>query len=1018
MVASFRWYIASAVLLFFIGAIFESAEANNDTSEDFDRDLIFWAMKRRIFFLHKTYAYFTDPNQNSNDSTELNKKLLFQSLWNGEIWAIAADYHAKRLYYSDHAGNFIGVYDLKTKEHKKVFQGMAWGIDSLSVDWVSGNVYWTDSNFKWIMVANRNFSHYRNLFSIDSEIPAKVAVDPPDRYIYWTEKREDDCRIWRSSLEGYSHQLLHTFPEVQTISDVAIDFVNHRFYWTERLKERGGISRIRYFGLKTRRDIETIHEVYSTNSSYFFGLASYKNNLYVTDDLRKSMFLIDKNTNEIVQSYDFDYSQIPRGVTVFSKYEQPFSEEDKTHECTKSPCQHICVARYGINQYSCECRTGFRIQSDGRSCRASMIFDNFVLMLDGKHSKIYQMNMGSPIAPQEVEVQNLRMPTSVAYDPNTKLVYWADERTRTVSRADLFGRYQTVLVNESQVYSVALDVDSQNMYWVDSERDAMYVSKLDGSYPHMLHVQDLHRVWAMTIDTKRGFLYWSDWGQLSFSGLQSGVISSSRLDGSDKKVIVQSKSTPHGLSLDIEGNVLYWTEIKENAIGWLNLNDQTNGKYKMPSTKKRPFPTGIAYYQNYLYVSDMGSKNLVRVSVHDVMRSKNNTGTTDEVRQFGPQMFYQLSALYVYDSSTFHNGKSPCAESNCPHLCLPVHTSSDVTYKCVCQNHYEYISANNSCVQVASTNDNEAPDFGDTCPDDIKIQTDECSDEAELNFTVPNPTDNLGQPVTLRSFYNMEPPVKLKEGFYTFSYNAMDGSGNRATCTFRVNVVVRNCYSILLKSSTPSEAVLGKPSCGNKVGSLINVTCPEISGIAFQYECQEDSRWAVIGPESCDEEVRAAYTTPTPTTSALSTTFSTVKATTVLKKATTRKPSSRSSTTMTASISPVPRIDDLKTTAMNKGESTTKSIKEPSHAPGTGAKSKTGLIVGLVIALIVLCAVVAAIVVVIKRRKGKGFIPGTNWDRNADRVQLTGASTESGIYLGDTPQELPVFSPASDKLIL
>lgn len=72
----------------------------------------------------------------------------------------------------------FGFGNFQTKERKIIFQGLAWGIDNICVDWISGNVYWTDTNYNWIMMANRNFSHYKNMISIKSQIPAKIAVHP------------------------------------------------------------------------------------------------------------------------------------------------------------------------------------------------------------------------------------------------------------------------------------------------------------------------------------------------------------------------------------------------------------------------------------------------------------------------------------------------------------------------------------------------------------------------------------------------------------------------------------------------------------------------------------------------------------------------------------------------------------------------------------------------------------------------------------------------------------------------
>ena len=48
------------------------------------------------------------------------------------------------------------MYDWEKSETREgLYKGMAHGIENLAVDWVTGNVYWTDSDYKWIMVADK-----------------------------------------------------------------------------------------------------------------------------------------------------------------------------------------------------------------------------------------------------------------------------------------------------------------------------------------------------------------------------------------------------------------------------------------------------------------------------------------------------------------------------------------------------------------------------------------------------------------------------------------------------------------------------------------------------------------------------------------------------------------------------------------------------------------------------------------------------------------------------------------------
>ena len=42
-------------------------------------------------------------------------------------------------------------------------KGMAHGIENLAVDYVTGNLYWTDSDYKWIMVSDMDCKHYTHV---------------------------------------------------------------------------------------------------------------------------------------------------------------------------------------------------------------------------------------------------------------------------------------------------------------------------------------------------------------------------------------------------------------------------------------------------------------------------------------------------------------------------------------------------------------------------------------------------------------------------------------------------------------------------------------------------------------------------------------------------------------------------------------------------------------------------------------------------------------------------------------
>ena len=88
--------------------------------------------------------------------------------------------------------------------------------------------------------------------------------------------------------------------------------------------------------------------------------------------------------------------------------------------------------------------------------------------------------------------------------------------------------------------------------------------------------------------------------------------------------------------------------------------------------------------------------------------------------------------------------------------------------------------------------DNTPPSFNNTCPNNMVFYAPECSSSALINWIEPVATDNSGH-VSI-SYPAIRPPVKLSIGLYNVLYSASDNSGNRANCTFIVQVASKSLY--------------------------------------------------------------------------------------------------------------------------------------------------------------------------------------------------------------------------------
>lgn len=91
--------------------------------------------------------------------------------------------------------------------------------------------------------------------------------------------------------------------------------------------------------------------------------------------------------------------------------------------------------------------------------------------------------------------------------------------------------------------------------------------------------------------------------------------------------------------------------------------------------------------------------------------------------------------------------------------------------------------------------DNTPPSFNNTCPDNMVFYATECSSSALLTWIEPKATDNSGH-VSI-SYPAIRPPVNLGIGLYSVLYSAIDNSGNRANCTFIVQVASKSLRLIV-----------------------------------------------------------------------------------------------------------------------------------------------------------------------------------------------------------------------------
>lgn len=92
------------------------------------------------------------------------------------------------------------------------------------------------------------------------------------------------------------------------------------------------------------------------------------------------------------------------------------------------------------------------------------------------------------------------------------------------------------------------------------------MSKLNGQFRKVLISKSLEEPRALSLDPIRGYMYWTDWGEVPYIG-KAGM------DGSEPKVIVnESLGWPNALVISLATEELFWADAKEDYIAYSDLD--------------------------------------------------------------------------------------------------------------------------------------------------------------------------------------------------------------------------------------------------------------------------------------------------------------------------------------------------------------------------------------------------------------------------------------------------------------
>ncbi|XP_048876028.1 low-density lipoprotein receptor-related protein 1B-like isoform X1 [Brienomyrus brachyistius] len=562
-------------------------------------------------------------------------------------------------------------------------------MDQMAIDWLSGNLYFTDLANGRISVCRQGKDTCVAVIDVDLHNPGGIALDPLMGMLFFTDYGRV-AKVERSNMDGTNRTQIVDY-RTERPTALTLDLVKKLVYWTDAYLDR--IEVVDYDGGNRHVVIQGISVSYLPGLTLFeeflFAVRSEPSGGPKADILQINRF----NGTEVLT---FPVLGDARVIRVLHRLTQPTA---RTHACEADPygrsggCSHVCLLSGSYKSRTCRCRTGFTLGSDGRSCK-KLKSELFLFYGKGRPGLIRGLDMNVKSGDEHMApIEELVNPRALDFHAETGYIYFADTTSFLIGRqrTDGSGR-ETILKDDlDNVEGISVDWIGNNLYWTnDGYRKTISVARLERASQtrKTLLEGDMSHPRAIVVDPIHCWMYWTDWEEDEVND-SIGRIERAWMDGSNRQVFVTSNILwPNGLSLDHGTSTMYWCDAYYDHIEKIFLNG--TGRMVVYNGRELNHPYGISVYRNHVFWTDYMNASIFQLDM--------SSGNVTLLRSERPPLF----GLQVYDAER-QQGDNACRVNygGCSTLCLAVPGGR----MCACADDQSLQKNNVSC--SASSGDGE-----------------------------------------------------------------------------------------------------------------------------------------------------------------------------------------------------------------------------------------------------------------------------------------------------------------------
>ncbi|XP_014204223.1 vitellogenin receptor [Copidosoma floridanum] len=460
--------------------------------------------------------------------------------------------------------------------------------EDIAVDWITGNIYFTDSMYKHIGVCSNDGTYCTVIITEATEKPRGIALMPSNGSLFWSDWG-DKPHISVGHMDGSSREFLIT-EKIGWPNGLTIDYPGKRLYWVDaKLKVIESVS----------LDGHDRRTVLQDMAKHPYSIAIFENRLYWTDWSTNSIHSCNKFTgkdfNTLFQKNETLYGIHIYHSTLKAKLENP---------CANSSCSQLCLLGSGGKNHTCACTLDKELNEDKRTCKDSakrrhiriaagstmidyyhellgrprmhasvtsdpigaMTYDSLtdsIIAINEINQSIFRYNPHSGTV-SHIELSVNGIIGSIAFDHLGNNIYLSNTFHKKIEVYSLTTGQRTEFSYTQKPYSLTLIPEDGIMFVVFKANDEYHIDRVQmnglGSRSHMVENGLVGPTISLTYDADTKRVYWADEG--------AGRIESIDTKGQFRQLFRTGLTSP--MSIAVLDSEVFWTSRKVHRLSWAN----------------------------------------------------------------------------------------------------------------------------------------------------------------------------------------------------------------------------------------------------------------------------------------------------------------------------------------------------------------------------------------------------------------------------------------------------------------